>query len=76
MAYWDRERYGKGVMEDASRVTINGQVAEAMVIGLEPDTVYMFGVYVWNEAGNGPISDPFAQRTLRQGQEEYTLLYN
>ena len=53
--------------EMAPRVTISGQAEEGMVIGLYPDTPYYFDVMVFNEAGNGPKSQYFIQRTLRNG---------
>lgn len=49
----------------APRVTIDGQASEGLVIGLEPNTPYYFDVMVWNQAGNGPKSQYFIQRTLR-----------
>lgn len=49
----------------AQRVTVDGQAAEGTVIGLYPNTPYYFDVMVWNEAGNGPKSQYFIQRTLR-----------
>ncbi|ELT90327.1 hypothetical protein CAPTEDRAFT_180331 [Capitella teleta] len=51
--------------EMAPRVTIDGQASEGLVIGLEPNTPYYFDVMVWNQAGNGPKSQYFIQRTLR-----------
>ena len=56
--------------EMAPRVTISGQAEEGMVIGLYPDTPYYFDVMVFNEAGNGPKSQYFIQRTLRNGTVE------
>ena len=52
----------------APRVTIDGQAEEGLVIGLYPNTPYYFDVMVWNQAGNGPKSQYFIQRTLRQGE--------
>lgn len=51
----------------APRTTIEGQASEGLVIGLYPDTSYYFDVMVWNQAGNGPKSQYFIQRTLRTG---------
>ncbi len=53
-------------------MTLDGQHSEGLVIGLHPNTPYYFAVYVWNEAGNGPKSEHFQQRTLRNG-EPFTL---
>jgi len=51
--------------EGAPRVTINGQAEEGLVIALYPNTQYNFDVMVWNQAGNGPKSQVFLQRSLR-----------
>ena len=52
----------------AMRVTLDGQAEEGLVIALDPDTPYFFDVMVWNDAGNGPKSQWFIQRTLRRGK--------
>jgi len=59
----------------AQRVTIDGQATEGTVIGLYPNTPYFFDVMVWNEAGNGPKSQYFIQRTLRNGMTSKHWLY-
>merc|ERR1712227_383004 len=63
VAYW-LTSWGP-LYENPWRVTYDGQREEGLVIGLEPNTQYYFAVYVWNEAGNGPKSQWFQQRTLR-----------
>ena len=66
LAYWETHL---GIdFERSWRVTIDGQASEGLVIGLYPNTPYYFAVYVWNEAGNGPKSEHFQQRTLRHGK--------
>ena len=55
------------IEEQAPRVTVEGQADSGTVIGLSPDTPYFFDVMVFNEAGNGPKSQYFIQRTLRHG---------
>lgn len=62
VSYWKDKG---GLREGAPRVTVDGQVEEALVIGLEPDTMYKFDVMVWNDAGNGPKSQEYPQRTFR-----------
>ncbi|CAD5115430.1 DgyrCDS4405 [Dimorphilus gyrociliatus] len=62
ISYWKDKG---GSREGAPRVTVDGQADEALVIGLEPDTMYKFDVMIWNEAGNGPKSQEFPQRTFR-----------
>ena len=64
VSYW---RSGIEDRETSFRVTVNGQITEAYIIGLYPNTQYEFDVMVWNEAGNGPRSQSFKQKTLRDG---------
>ena len=59
----------------APRVTISGQADEGMVIGLHPDTTYFFDVMVFNQAGNGPKSQYFKQRTLRNGMYDIIIFF-
>ena len=54
-------------------MTLNGQMEDGLVIGLEPDTRYWFAVYVWTEAATGPKSQAFLQRTLRSGRYQDKL---
>jgi hypothetical protein len=71
LAYWPTE-LGMDY-ENPPRVTINGQTSEGLVIGLDPDTQYYFALYIWNEAGNGPKSQPYPQRTLRNGESSQCI---
>jgi len=64
LGYW-LEDLGR-FFEIPERVILNGQHSTGLVIGLHPDTRYYFNVYVWTEAGNGPPSTYFEQKTLRR----------
>lgn len=55
-----------------------GQRSSAIIIGLEPDTIYFVRVYVFNSAGESVESELFSHRTFRmapQTMPQYVKVY-
>ena len=66
--YW---RHDKDENLNYWRKRFLGQRSSAIIIGLEPDTVYFVRVYVFNSAGEGVESELFSHRTFRQAPLTY-----
>ncbi|RNA42165.1 Contactin [Brachionus plicatilis] len=55
-----------------------GQRSSAIIIGLQPDTVYFVRVYVFNSAGESVESELFSHRTFRKAPQtmpQYVKVY-
>lgn len=63
--YW--LRYGEDENQ-ATQASFSGQIEQALVIGLLPDTWYYVSVQVYNDAGNGQKSEKYPQKTFRRGK--------
>lgn len=60
-------RYGEDENQ-ATHASFSGQIEQALVIGLLPDTWYYVSVQVYNDAGNGQKSEKYPQKTFRRGK--------
>lgn len=60
-------RYGEDENQ-ATQASFSGQIEQALVIGLLPDTWYYVSVQVYNDAGNGQKSEMYPQKTFRRGK--------
>jgi hypothetical protein len=73
--YW---RYDVEENQNYWRKRFLGQRSSAIIIGLEPDTVYFVRVYVFNSAGEGVESELFSHRTFRMAPQtppQYVKVY-
>lgn len=73
--YW---RYDLEENQNYWRKRFLGQRSSALVIGLEPDTVYFVRVYVFNSAGESVESQLFSHRTFRKAPmtpPQYVKIY-
>lgn len=66
--YW--LRYGEDENQ-ATQASFSGQIEQALVIGLLPDTWYYVSVQVYNDAGNGQKSEKYPQKTFRRAPRMY-----
>ncbi|XP_067683459.1 contactin-like isoform X1 [Haliotis asinina] len=56
---------------EAVQSIYEGQIDNALIIGLQPDTWYTVNVQVYNSAGNGPKSEDYSQSTDRFAPQLY-----
>nr|XP_034306607.1 contactin-like [Crassostrea gigas] len=66
--YW--LRYGEDENQ-ATQASFSGQIEQALVIGLLPNTWYYVSVQVYNDAGNGQKSEKYPQKTFRRAPRIY-----
>ena len=64
--YWRNDLYENS---NYWRKRFKGQRSSAIIIGLEPDTVYFVRVYVYNSAGESVESQLFSHRTFRMAPQ-------
>ena len=73
--YW---RFDQEENQNYWRKKFYGQRSNAIIIGLEPDTIYFVRVYVFNSAGESVESQLFSHRTFRRAPQtppQYVKLY-
>jgi hypothetical protein len=73
--YW---RHDQEENQNYWRKRFLGQRSSAIIIGLEPDTIYFVRVYVFNSAGESVESQLFSHRTFRmapQTMPQYVKVY-
>jgi hypothetical protein len=73
--YWRNDLYEN---TNYWRKRFKGQRSSAIIIGLEPDTVYFVRVYVYNSAGESVESQLFSHRTFRMAPltpPQYVKIY-
>jgi hypothetical protein len=68
--YW---RYDQEENTNYWRKRFLGQRSSAIIIGLEPDTVYFVRVYVFNSAGESVESELFSHRTYRLAPQTFPI---
>lgn len=73
--YWRNDLYEN---MNYWRKKFEGQSNSAIIIGLEPDTVYFVRVHVYNSAGESVESELFSHRTFRKAPQtppQYVKIY-